>query len=159
MPYTVKNVKKFRGREGYGFNASLYRDGVNVALVMDDASGGMLRYEWKQNDRKEESLLAAYVATLPPVKYAGETMRMTKDIFIDELVNDFDAEKAFTRILKKTAFVTSDGKVRYMTRPRDPGDDAHVLSKYKGAVILNNLPTAEAFALFKKHSGHNDPVA
>ena len=46
MAYSVRNVKQFRGREGHGFNATLYRDNVKVALVMDAANGGEYRFEW-----------------------------------------------------------------------------------------------------------------
>lgn len=44
--YSVKGVKTYRGMEGEGFNASLYRNGKRVALVIDDATGGPLMFEW-----------------------------------------------------------------------------------------------------------------
>lgn len=155
MPnYTVKGIKKFRGMEGYGFNADLYRDGKKVALVMDEATGGGLRFEWKQNDRIEEALLIAHCATLPNVTYFNTSMKMSPDLFVDELVNDVEVERAFARVIKKTTFVINN-TIRYMTRPRETRDDAIVMAKHPGAVILNNLPHAEAFALFKKHTSSN----
>ena len=44
--YSVKNVKSLRGREGIGFNSSLYRDGKRVATVDDPANGGPLDWHW-----------------------------------------------------------------------------------------------------------------
>src|SRR5687768_17542817 len=93
MAYEAKGIKTFRGQEGEGYNASLYRDGKKVAFVIDDASGGMLDVEWL--DRKEEQLLKDHCVTLPDqvCSFTGEdgqpvTLKMTSEIFIEELVND-----------------------------------------------------------------------
>jgi len=47
--YSVKNIKRFRGMEGHGYNATLCRDGKKVAFVMDSGDGGEANFEW--NDR------------------------------------------------------------------------------------------------------------
>jgi hypothetical protein len=44
--YSVKNVKSFEGREGIGYNATLYRGTKRVAKVIDDASGGPVQFNW-----------------------------------------------------------------------------------------------------------------
>ena len=47
--YTVKNVKKFRGHDGYGFNADLYCKDKKIAVVVDDNWGGDYMYHWENN--------------------------------------------------------------------------------------------------------------
>lgn len=47
MPkYEVKKIKTFMGREGEGFNCTLYRNGKSVADVIDSANGGCYRWAW-----------------------------------------------------------------------------------------------------------------
>lgn len=40
--YTLTKIRTFNGREGQGLNATICRNGVAVACVMDDASGGQV---------------------------------------------------------------------------------------------------------------------
>ena len=47
--YSVKGFKEHRGTEGYGYNATLYRDGKKIAFVIDEGNGGEVIFEW--NDR------------------------------------------------------------------------------------------------------------
>lgn len=44
--YSAEKVKRFTGREGYGFNAELHKDGKKVALVSDMADGGPFDWTW-----------------------------------------------------------------------------------------------------------------
>lgn len=46
MEYTIKGLKTFRGTDGHGFNAHLYRDGVKVAFVINAGTGGDTTFEW-----------------------------------------------------------------------------------------------------------------
>lgn len=57
--YTVNAIKTFTGMEGHGFNANLLRDGVKVAEVIDDASGGPVSIHWL-DERKGERVQAQY---------------------------------------------------------------------------------------------------
>lgn len=41
---TVKGIKSFRGMEGLGFNATLYRDGKKLGLVIDEGCGGSMLF-------------------------------------------------------------------------------------------------------------------
>ena len=51
MNIQIKHMKTCIGREGYGFNASLYVDGKKIAFIMDDANGGP-----EDGDDKEEDI-------------------------------------------------------------------------------------------------------
>ena len=39
---TIKNLKSFRGMEGYGFNADIYVNGVKSMFAMDGGNGGQI---------------------------------------------------------------------------------------------------------------------
>jgi len=121
MPeYTVKNVKTFRGMEGIGFNASLYRDGKRVATVDDSAHGGC--YDWHWLDFKmprvkitvknykgklrvrsvtpEEKIFVEHVHTVSDETFEPE------DGFVSELVNDYEIAKEYrTKCRTKTLIV------------------------------------------------------
>jgi hypothetical protein len=45
MAYTLKGLKSWRGREGYGFQVKLVSDGKVIAEVTDDANGGPIRWD------------------------------------------------------------------------------------------------------------------
>jgi hypothetical protein len=80
--YSVKNVKNFMGREGYGFNCTLYRNGKKVGTCIDDASGGgMYPVDWDRKvDRKEEQrLLNEHIKSLPKIQYSSE-----RELTVDE---------------------------------------------------------------------------
>lgn len=124
--YSVKSVKTFRGMEGEGYNATLCRNGVPVALVIDDATGGEIRFEW--NDWKaarvdvtvrhyqtgasvvhkgtpEEALFAEYVMSLPMYEFYGKKSYHNFDTAIGEIMNAVLVEKQYTRWCKtKTCF-------------------------------------------------------
>ena len=44
--HSLKAVKTFMGREGYGLNANLYRGKKKVATILDDANGGEMDINW-----------------------------------------------------------------------------------------------------------------
>ena len=54
--FTLKGVKTFIGREGYGVNTTLYYEGKKVAFLLDSGNGGELRVDWeiKYDSKKEE---------------------------------------------------------------------------------------------------------
>jgi len=64
MEYTLKSIKTFRGMDGQGMNATLYRDGVKVALVIDDGCGGEIHLEWVDYQAPR--------VTVPWVNYEGQ---------------------------------------------------------------------------------------
>lgn len=106
--YRVTGVKTFRGREGYGYNATLWRGEKKVAFVMDEGCGGEPRYEWTDGfyDTPEQKLLAAYAASLPPLEHSSlGTIPMDSDLFVEGLVFDADNERRLKRLCKtKTLF-------------------------------------------------------
>jgi len=130
MAYSVRNVKQFRGREGHGFNATLYRDNVKVALVMDAANGGEYRFEWVDYHTlpKQDVVWATYQGNLCTLRCTPEeaklyefirgktcefpisetevhAMAIDPDIFVSELVENYQNEKRFARLCKTNTLI------------------------------------------------------
>ena len=106
MPtYTVKNVKSFRGMEGYGFECSLYKDGKRIGTVTDTADGGMLNFYF--NDRSEEKILDDFCKTLPKwgSEYGNTEYDTDADIFVNNLVNKFEEDKRWKKKCKTKTIV------------------------------------------------------
>ena len=123
MTYTVKNVRTFIGNEGQGFNANLYRDGIKVAFVFDDANGGDYSYQWEDREAPkvdihiigwkdkpvtykgtpEEKKFREFVETLPKVKEElfPEGLRVSDDMYMDDLIDAFTFRRTLLRSLKK----------------------------------------------------------
>jgi len=121
--YEVKNVKTFKGMEGDGFNASLYRNGKKVAFVIDSANGGEYNFQWVDwkspradiniTDYKgephtfkgspEEKILYEHIETLPLEKseYSPDGMKADTDTFVSDLVSKYVSEGWMKRQLKK----------------------------------------------------------
>ena len=124
--YEVKGVKTFKGMEGAGFSANLYRDGKKVAEVVDSAHGGDFDYQFL--DRKEpkvevkvinlsnktysyqgtpeEAKLAEYVSGMTFVsEFDGKSYSKGVDGFMDELINNYENDKRFKRLCKTSIVV------------------------------------------------------
>ena len=171
--WTVSGLKSFNGMEGSGYNAKLHRNGVHVADVIDDASGGPMMIHWKdattetfdtvdykgqpfvRKCTKEEKILLAHVATLPKYEAFGSTMSHNDETFIDDLVNGGFLLKQFKSLTKgKVAFLTLDGKIYTMKGAFDDKAKAHIQAKHKGAVILNTLSDEQGLQRLKAMQAH-----
>lgn len=105
--YTVKNVKTFIGMEGQGFNATLYRDGKKVAFVIDDACGGCYNYSFVS--LQEEKDYFAFCKALPPIDFQGSPLTMDGDIFVSDLVSQYQQDKKLRSLCKtKTVVLMKD---------------------------------------------------
>jgi hypothetical protein len=102
----LKNIKIFRGNEGYGMNANIYVNGVKTAFIIDSANGGCFDYEIVQTPQAKGNfkLLEDYIKTLPKMKtdtgkYSGiYEITMDMDLFIDSVMkrqekSKFEAKK------------------------------------------------------------------
>jgi len=101
--YSVKNVKTFNGREGIGFNATLYKGKTKIAECIDDAHGGETMIRFYPEHRNEEQILVEHCKGLPPVKLFGtsdELFDITPDMFIEDLINEYQKQKDINKIKK-----------------------------------------------------------
>lgn len=100
MELTIKNVKTFRGREGHGFNATLYVDGKKAAFVMDGGNGGCMDFEWFINSAP----VMAYAQSLPntaPCEWFPEGLPSDLELIINKMVDDHLHNKRFLALSKK----------------------------------------------------------
>lgn len=144
--YTVKNVKTFMGREGKGFNATLYKNGKNIGMVIDSANGGCYSY---QLDREEQELLEKYAKenlTLEERSINGKEITLElSDIFMDKLINEFLTTQTFKRkCKKKTLFTTNKtpkGSYIEINTPFTPEIKKRLIEKHSkdDLVILNEV--------------------
>lgn len=124
MKYEVKNVKGFMGMDCPGFNATLYRDGVKVAFLIDDGNGGEVSFDWVDRsgprvevpwvNHQNEAIVIRGCTVEEGKLYdflRGKTWNMGpelggKDIqtdpgyFVSELVGEFEDAKRFNRLCK-----------------------------------------------------------
>lgn len=90
LTYTVKNVKSFQGREGTGYECSLYKDGKRIGKVTDTADGGEADFYLNKG---EIEILEAHCKTLPkePCQF-DKTLEIEIDpyIFVERLVDKYE---------------------------------------------------------------------
>jgi hypothetical protein len=113
--YEVKNVKSFKGHDGLGFNASLYRDGTKVAFVTDLASGGDIDFNWEDSKAKirycVEGCGAHTKEPMEPVIPEGTDVDIT-----DSMVCPWCAEEEFGGMELSKAFTGKDGTDRWVKK-------------------------------------------
>lgn len=140
MPdYTVKNIKSFRGHEGYGFNVDLCCNGKKVAFVMDQADGAPVHIEWESSKDKED--LKNHIKDMTYTFY-DVVYPMTIDIFITEIVDKVENEKKRIAqekrwIKKETVFHLKDqkeGEYRTVKAPFCKKVKDFVVNKYDDQV-------------------------
>jgi|GEM_PF-2141678 len=152
--YEVKNVKSFRGTEGHGFNATLYRYGKKVALVYDMADGGPINYDWVS--KEEEVAFDSYLSSTPKddsvvmlfeerKKQEGNEwmsdLDITGDIYVSNLVDLFESLKWLKRNCRgKILFrTTEDDEGSYRTIPVPDGKLlnalVHIRQKYEHNIV------------------------
>ncbi len=146
MVYTVKNVKNFQGREGTGFECSLYKDGKKIGTVTDIANGGEVDFYL---DKGEKEILDTYCKTLPKTHHRSklfpEGIERDCDYFVTELVDDFEKMKKYRKWCKKDTVyrIETDDKGFYRTikKPYDNWMKEHLEKRYKGQglIIVNEL--------------------
>jgi len=108
MKYTVKNVKIFMGREGYGYSCSLYKDGKNIGTVTDTADGGPA--DLYLNSRELEDELRDYVNSLPLGIFDGMEFAVSVESFVGELVDEFQNAKQLAKLTKNNWVYRFKGK-------------------------------------------------
>lgn len=144
--YSVKGIKTFEGREGYGFNATLLRDGVPVAFCIDAGNGGMVNIEWNDGrNGKEAVLLEAYCATLPPSPsgFTGvDPIPMCDEMFIAQLVDDEENRRRLVRLSKSKILFrlptgNPDAWQYFKGKSQTPELKAVILRKHPDAIFFS----------------------
>ena len=115
--FTIKNFKTWSTHDGGGSQFALYYDGKKFGNVHNDGNGGWV--EVNLIDSENEKQFNEFIKNLPKWKSSidGSEMDMTSDIFMDELVNEYELAKKLAKAKKKgTTFrLTSDKENMFRT--------------------------------------------
>ena len=158
MKYELKAVKTFRGMEGQGFNANLYRDGKKVALVMDSAHGGCYDYEWTSKD--ERKIFDDYIETLPPSLedwMNGKPMKAFDDGVVSDLLNEYYLAKDAKRVIRNGSFfVPSKMELRKYTGSITEAKRQHAKKKYPDCLFFDTMTLEQAMSTLEKIAKANE---
>lgn len=138
----LKNIKTFRGMDGYGFNANVYINGIKCLFAMDSGDGGCMNFHENIHDKnsndvvKNIKLLNDYIASLPPIKYSidgGNTHEYEADLdsYIEDKLNEIEKNKFEKKKIKlmETAIIIGN-----------PSNDNLKYSSFKFNQKLHQLP-------------------
>jgi hypothetical protein len=170
--YTIKAIKTFHGHDGYGWECKLYADKKCVAFVVEDGYGGDLQFNWADHseprvkskgvgwkdaqmvfkDTPAESALRAFCLTLPKWECNDTFVYTSRDIFVSDLVNTALYLKDVKKLLKKVAILENGTVYTYNCPPTHPTVRDQIAKKYPNAVILNDLPLADAVAAYTENA-------
>jgi hypothetical protein len=167
--YSVKGIKTFMGMEGQGFNATLCRGTKQVALVIDDASGGEVEFQWLDHKEPsvdiihrlfdgseatykgspEEKLFMDFVKVQPDWEYDGKKHPMSDEVLIGDMVNKALQEKEFYRLDKKCLlFVKPDCKKGEYCSFKRKNNARHFGQSELVAFLHKKYPTAIVIETF-----------
>lgn len=166
---TVKNLKhaEFASEETYCFNATVYVDDKRFCYAKNDGHGGCDMY-WSISNDEKGSVLNGQIAALdkklkkerasefetherkdgstftigPDFEWAVSDA-VTSALFLKDMKGAFRRNWIFTEKGKKGLFQIANHKESRHLMP------THITKKYPGAVILNNMPEAEALVIFR----------
>ena len=96
--FTIKNFKTWSSHDGGGYQFTLYVDGKKFALVTDDGWGGPVNVHCINPDQLRG--LVEYVAQFK-WDCDGQMLPKTLDIFMSELVEEYEFNKDLQRAKKK----------------------------------------------------------
>lgn len=143
--WTLKQVKTFRGREGTGFNANLYRDGNKVATVDDHGNGGPIDVHFLDGNghynvaTPESTLLDAHVKALPQEKCFGTMLDVSVESFLGSLFDDVQEEKRLRRLCKTKIVLklksNKPGEVTCISQAYRPVHKAKLEERYGGDLV------------------------
>jgi hypothetical protein len=105
---TIKNLKSFRGMEGYGFNADIYVNGVKSMFAMDGGNGGQIDYEIVKGQEANVRLVKDYVKS---ISKKGEDSDMELDIYIAGKVDEHENAKVKAKNDRKMLKLMSEAIV------------------------------------------------
>ena len=99
--FTIKNFKTWSTHDGGGYQFTLDYDGKKFARVHNEGNGGWVEVIFES--KKDQKLFDDYISNLPKWKSSIDEsdMDMTSDIFMDELVNEYELAKKLTKAKKK----------------------------------------------------------
>lgn len=141
--FQVKNLKQIQGNDGYVFSCTIYIKGKIAFTVFNDGNGAPNQYNVidKKLYAETEKLITEY----SPVFYMGLSMDYTMDLFVDDLLDEYEHKKLLKKWCKtKTVFrLPNDeiGAYRTISKMFTEEIKNYLKKKYPDVEIVNeNLP-------------------
>jgi hypothetical protein len=106
--FELKAIKEFKGDEGYGMNANLYRNGTKVASIIDHGDGGILSYSFDDRSQANDIIAELY-----------ELGRQIKPIWMPDT---FEVADWYINWLQEVAANNKVSKKRVLFRKTDEAD-------------------------------------
>lgn len=108
MKFEIKGLKTWHTHDGGGYQFNLYMDGKKALWIHNDGNGGCLditpldvQYPNQWSESKYLAKFNDYIKTLPQWEMMGKWFDMEADIFLENLVNDYEYNKALAKHKKK----------------------------------------------------------
>jgi len=148
--YSLRKIKTFTGREGYGLNADIYRDDKKIGFVYDDANGGQPNIDIR--DAGERQLFVQFVTqwfettglpalreSFPDVAEIEHSAHMKMENWIDTFVDDYKNKQRLDRLSKKKTLFRlrgdKSGEYRVITQPYSSRVQQYLDQYHAGQVI------------------------
>jgi len=161
--YSVKKVKSFQGREGYGYNADLYWGTKKVASILDEGCGGEAWVYWDDIEEEkvditrtdykgekhtyrgtpEEKILREHIETIPlqESEYSKDGFRVDLTCFLSALVGNYEEQRQLKRWCKKKTVLhlktQKPGEYTTLSVPYDPEMKSTLEQQFDIAEIVN----------------------
>ena len=159
---------EFASHETHCYEASVYFNGKKFGSVMNEGCGGSDSFApsggmdtWKERNQLWRTLEARIAEEHPQyhLEWDDSWNDMSMEVWCGEQVNKWLSHKDFKRTMKsKVVFTdpTSDDPkaIRVIgfkgTRKITPAHVAHIINKYPAYQVLNDMPEADALAIWQE---------
>ena len=178
--FSVKSVKTFMGREGYGVNANIYYQNRKIGHIIDSGNGGCLDITYYTKVGGKDKWISRnpdvdkFVSELPKYTWKWDKKdEPTKSKFDEEemwniLIDEYLFVKDFKKAMKKIQIVhnnkilgfVKDNKPHFLDKSyRYKGKSGVsfreiIKDKYDGCTILNDVSNNKAMRLFRTHASN-----
>jgi len=135
--YSIKNYKRTSGREGHGYEVTLYRLGSRIGTVVDYGDGGCADFHIESEFRSiVQTELDTIARTIyPEFSSLSDLAEMAISYLVDCLQNDKDSKKGV--VLKKRPDNNSDSVDYNPSFVAKGYTEAQIREQFPNAVIWN----------------------
>ena len=154
--FTIKGLKTFTGREGYGINANLYHKGKKVAFLLDSGNGGCLDVDWENGYTWKDNPI---IPLIKSDEFGLGDYTWDEETICNNLIDEYLKVKDFKKVMKKVVVLSTKNQIlEYSAK----ASDLDKVFKFKEGrmtfrdrvnldntkAILNDLPTNEAYDIY-----------
>jgi hypothetical protein len=140
--FELKAIKEFKGDEGYGMNANLYRNGTKVASIIDHGDGGILSFNFDDRSQANDIIGELY-----------ELGRQIKPIWMPD---NFALAEWYVNHLQEVAANNKVSKKRVLFRKTDEADVNLFANRNVYAIPLDGETREEAMNYLRSHYPDGD---